>query len=66
MRFPRICSALLLASTLGACHSNQLVTAPVPEASAPHASRPLAYVIGAALIAGTVAASASLFGSARN
>jgi len=125
MRFSRIFPVLLLASTLGACHSYELVTAPLPEATAahdgrnemrltlvsgeqvvlqdthvaggsvygysqgassatyapvavplgdisearirsPHASKSLGYVIGAALIAGTVAASASLFGSARN
>lgn len=66
MRLPQLYSILLLASTLGACHSYELVTTPRPEATAPHASKPLAYVIGAALIAGTVAASASLFGSARN
>lgn len=124
MRFPRILSALLLASTLGACHSYQPVTTPLPEFVAahdgrnemrltlvsgeqvtlqdtyvaggalygypkdapstgyspvsvplgdiqqadlrkPHASKPLGYVIGGALIAGTVAASASLFGAVR-
>jgi hypothetical protein len=124
MRFPRILSALLLASTLGACHSYQPVTAPLPEYVAahdgrnemrltlvsgervlledtyvaggslygypkdapsagsalvevpldaiqqahlrkPHASKSVGYVVGGALIAGTVAASASLFGSVR-
>ena len=124
MRFPRILPVLLLVSTLGACHSYQPVTTPLPEfvaahdgrnemrltlvtgeqvtlqdtyvaggalygypkdaASAgsspvsvplaairqadlrkPHASKPLGYVIGGALIAGTVAASASLFGAVR-
>jgi len=125
MRFPRMLSVLLLASTLGACHSYELVTAPLPEATAAHdgrnemrltlvsgervtlqdtyvaggslygypldapsagyapvsvplgditearirsshASKPLGYVIGGALLAGTVAASASLFGAAHN
>ena len=124
MRFPRILPVLLLASTLGACHSYQPVTTPLPEFVAahdgrnemrltlvsgeqvtlqdtyvaggslygypkdapsagyspvsvpldairqadlrkPHASKPLGYVIGGALIAGTVAASASLFGAVR-
>ncbi len=124
MRFPKMLSALLLASTLGACHSYEPVTAPLPEFVAahdgrnemrltlvsgeqvtlqdtyvaggslygypkdattpgaaqvavplgdirqadlrkPHASKPLGYVIGGALIAGTVAASASLFGAVR-
>ena len=36
MRFPRILSALLLASTLGACHSYQPVTTPLPEFVAAH------------------------------
>ena len=124
MRFPRMFTTLLLASTLGACHSYQPVTAPLPEFVAahdgrnemrltlasgervvlqdtyvaggslygypkdaastgyspvsvpladiqqarlrkPHASKPLGYVIGGALIAGTVAASATLFGAVR-
>ena len=124
MRFPKMLSALLLASTLGACHSYEPVTTPLPEYVAahdgrnemrltlvsgeqvtlqdtyvaggslygypkdattpgaaqvavplgdirqadlrkPHASKPLGYVIGGALIAGTVAASASLFGAVR-
>ena len=124
MRFPRILSALLLASTLGACHSYQPVTTPLPEFVAahdgrnemrltlvsgeqvtledtyvaggslygypkdasstgyspvsvplgaiqqahlrkPHASKSVGYVVGGALIAGTVAASASLFGAVR-
>ena len=124
MRFPKMLSALLLASTLGACHSYEPVTTPLPEYVAahdgrnemrltlvsgeqvtlqdtyvaggslygypkdattpaaaqvavplgdirsahlrkPHASKPLGYVVGGALIAGTVAASASLFGAVR-
>lgn len=31
MRFPQILSALLLASTLGACHSFEPATTPLPE-----------------------------------
>ena len=124
MRVPRLLSALLLVSTLGACHSFQPVTTPLPGFVAahdgrnemrltlvsgervvlqdtyvaggslygypkdaastgyspvsvpladiqqarlrkPHASKPLGYVIGGALIAGTVAASATLFGAVR-
>ena len=124
MRFPRMLPALLLVSILGACHSYQPVTAPLPEFVAahdgrnemrltlvsgeqvilqdtyvagaalygypkdaapagytpvsvpldairqadlrkPYASKSLGYVIGGALIAGTVAASASLFGAVR-
>ena len=124
MRFPRILSALLLVSTLGACHSFEPVTTPLPEfvaahdgrnemrltlvsgeqmtlqdtyvaggslygypkdaastgyspVSVPlgairqadlkkrHASKSVGYLVGGALIAGTVAASATLFGAVR-
>ncbi len=124
MRFPRFLPALFLALALGACHSYEPVTVPLPDYAPavdgrnemrltlvsgervtlrdtyvaggsvygysldapstgyapvsvpvsaiqkadlrkPHASKPLAYLVGGALIAGTVAASASLFGAVR-
>lgn len=119
MRFPRVLPALLLALSLGACHSYEPVTAPLPELAPaidgrnevrltlwsgekvilqdvyvtggsvfgyplhgrgpgaaqqsvplsaiaeahlrkPHASKSIGYLVGGALVAGTVVASAGL------
>lgn len=124
MRFPRMLPTLLLALTLGACHSYEPVTMPLPEYAPaidgrnemrltlvsgeevilqdtyvaggavygyplhgagadgaqvsvpfatiaraqlrkPHASKSVGYIVGGALVAGTVAASASLFSAVR-